>query len=315
MPRYGWVPNPKATRAYRKTLPWASFTEAIGGAGNWAGSSEDGDALLYRCVAKCMGVDRVHSRDQGQIGSCVGHGTATAGDITAAVEIVLKNEPEEWVAQMSSAALYGMGRQIANQLGGWEGSNGSWAAEAVTKMGTLYMLEYPGHDLRTYSAQLAGQFQRKGLDSGLKEIAAQHKMGAAAPVRSADEAWTALINGYGVNVCSNVGFSGQRDERGVMRRQGSWNHSMAWIACLTIDGKRYFKVQQSWGDNWGSGPQVPEDSPYGSFNISWEDADRMVKQDDSYCYSALDGFKRRSLWDFLRIKEATTPSLWTFLRN
>lgn len=232
--------------------------------------------------------------------NCVGHGTATAIDITAACEIYLKGEPEKWVAQASSAAMYGAGRQIANQLGNWEGSNGSWAAEAVTKYGTLYMLEYPGHDLRTYSESLAREFQRRGLDESLKAEAAKHKMGLAAPVRSGEEAWTALMNGYGVNVCSDVGFQGNRNEKGAIARRGSWGHSMAWIGCLTIDGERYFTVQQSWGDNWCSGPYYPADAPLGSFNISFRDGDAMCRQGDSYAYSGLAGFqRRRSVFDAL----------------
>jgi len=232
--------------------------------------------------------------------NCVGHGTATGIDITAACEIMLKGEPEKWVAQASSAAMYGAGRQIANQLGNWEGSNGSWAAEAVTKYGTLYMLEYPGHDLRTYSESLAREFQRRGLDESLKAEAAKHKMGLAAPVRSGEEAWTALMNGYGVNVCSDVGFQGNRNEKGAIARRGSWGHSMAWIGCLTIDGERYFTVQQSWGDNWCSGPYYPADAPLGSFNISFRDGDAMCRQGDSYAYSGLSGFqRRRSVFDAL----------------
>lgn len=232
--------------------------------------------------------------------NCVGHGTATGIDITAACEIMLKGEPEKWVAQASSAAMYGAGRQIANQLGNWEGSNGSWAAEAVTKYGTLYMLEYPGHDLRTYSESLAREFQRRGLDESLKAEAAKHKMGLAAPVRNGEEAWTALMNGYGVNVCSDVGFQGNRNEKGAIARRGSWGHSMAWIGCLTIDGERYFTVQQSWGDNWCSGPYYPADAPLGSFNISFRDGDAMCRQGDSYAYSGLAGFqRRRSVFDAL----------------
>lgn len=290
----GWKPNPDAAKAFRASLPWASLTEAIGGI-----ETEDGNAFLWRSMAACMKVDRLHSRNQGSIGSCVGHGMASGGDITAACDIMLRGEPEKWVAKMSSAALYGMSRQAGGQLGGWEGSNGSWAADAMTNLGTLYELDYPP-DLRNYTPQLAGQFQRKGIDGKLKEIAAEHKMGTAAPVRNGEEAWTALMNGYGVNVCSNVGFQGRRNDKGVIGRSGSWNHSMAWIGCLTIDGKRYFVPWQSWGDDWTQGPYFPEDAPLGSFNIAFDDGDKMCRQGDSYAYSGLAGFKRRrSVFDAL----------------
>jgi hypothetical protein len=308
--RFGWVPDAEAQREFQASLPWGSFTEAIG-----EGPEAEGDALLYRCVAKCMGLEKMPARNQGSIGSCVGHGTATSADVTTAVEIVLKGEAEEWFAPVAADAMYGASRQIANQLGSWEGSNGSWAAKAITDYGTLHMTKYGDVDLTTYRVDQCRQFQRKGLSAELKAKAAEHKMGAAAPVRSAEEARQALVNGYGINVCSNQGFSGRRDSDGVMKAQGSWAHSMAIIAYLEVNGRKLFKVQNSWGAQWGSGPQVPDDSPDGSFNAEWSVIDRMCRGGDTYCYSAFDGFERRSLWDFLRIKEATSPSLWGFMRG
>jgi hypothetical protein len=309
--RKGWRPNPEASRAFQASLPWASVSEAIGGI-----TTDDGNCLLYHAEMACMGITTpIPSRNQGSIGSCVGHGMATGGDATAAFEIIVKGDAEKWVAQMSSAALYGMSRQIAGQLGNWQGSNGSWAADAMTKMGTLYQLDYPP-DLRNYTAQLAGQFQRKGIDGKLKEEAAKHKMGTAAPVRNADDVWTALMNGYAINFCSNVGFQGKRNEKGVIRRSGSWAHSMAGTAALTIDGERYVQIRQSWGDDWTSGPYYPEDAPRGSFNVLLSEAGKMASQGDSYALSDLDGFKRRrSVFDALLGGSLTDPSVKTSVFN
>lgn len=306
----GWKENPEAQAAYQATLPWGSFFEAIG-----EGDSADGDALLYRCVAKCMGLDKMPAMNQANEGSCTGFGTANAANITTAVEIVLKGEAEEWFASVSPDAMYGMSRQIVNQLGRWQGSNGSWCARAITEWGTLHQTNYgEAGDLTNYTVQRAVEFRTRGLSESLRSKAAEHKMGASAPVRSAEEAKQALLNGYGINVCSNQGFSGRRDNDGVMKAQGSWAHSMAIIAYLEVNGRKLFKIQNSWGAQWGSGPQVPDDSPDGSFNAEWSVVDRMCRGGDTYCYSAFNGFARRSLWDFLRIKEATVPSTWSFLR-
>jgi hypothetical protein len=311
----GWVPNEEATAAFVASLPWRSFAGAID-SGMPPRSNEN--ALLYRALMTAdpslVEDGRLIARNQSSIGSCVGHGTATGVDLTYAMEVIVKKEPEKWGGRCAADAAYGMSRQVAHQLGNWEGSNGSWAAKSVMEMGTLHMIKYDSVDLTEYNVSQCRTFQRKGLSQALLAKAAEHKIGTAALVRNVDEAKTALQNGYAINVCSNQGFSGRRDDLGFMKAQGSWAHSMCVAGYRGPDtGREGVLIINSWGSDWGSGP-FWEDQPHGSFWCVLETFERMLRGGDSFAYSAYTGFPRQRVrYDFLTDFEARAPQNYSFL--
>jgi hypothetical protein len=55
---------------------------------------------------------------------------------------------------------------------------------------------------------------------------AEHKIGAASLVSTLDELDAGLANGYVAIVCSNQGFTMERDQDGFCRPSGSWAHCM-----------------------------------------------------------------------------------------
>jgi hypothetical protein len=104
--------------------------------------------------------------------------------------------------------------------------------------------------------------------------------------------------GYTINMCSSLGFSGRRDAEGIIRRRGSWSHSMAVTSRrTTASGNRLVLVHQSWGDNWTDGPYW-QDMPWGSFWIHIEDFGVAVRQRDSFAHASYQGFLPRQLPDF-----------------
>lgn len=217
----GYVPNPEATAAIVASLPHRSFASTPAG----QGAAVDVDAFAWRPLAKLMGVDKLPARDQGQVGSCVGNGSATAVDVTAACEIVLAKQPETYKARVAADALYGECRTISHDLSGGDGSYGGAAANAIRQYGTLHMLDYgPAGDFRKYSATKCKTFNRQAVPGPLLSLAGAHKMHAATLVATPEEARTALQNGYGISVCSNQGFTSTRDADGFARAQGSWSH-------------------------------------------------------------------------------------------
>lgn len=310
--RFGWVRNDKAIAEYVATLPWASFSEAIGGV-----SDDDGNALLYKCVAALapnqLRDGRLTARNQKQTNSCVGNGTASAGDMTTACEILIGGQPEKWVARQAADAMYAIGLQAVGQLRGDNGSNGSWAAKGITEIGTIHQLDYgDGNDLTEWSQDRTRKWSRSGLPSSLKQKAGEHKMGTTALVKTVEEAKTALQSGYGINCCSGQGFTSRRDSDGFCKASGSWAHSMAWIAYR--GGKRPgFLIFNSWGDDAQSGPIWPEDMPWGSFWCDVDTAARMLRGGDSFAYSNYQGFRRQTLFDFLVDDTAPVPSRFSFL--
>ena len=80
---FGWVADPAAVRAVAATLPDAEFarTEAFG-------ADYDGpdDVFLWDACRKVTG-DLLPPRDQKDVGSCVGFGTASAVEHLLCVQI------------------------------------------------------------------------------------------------------------------------------------------------------------------------------------------------------------------------------------
>lgn len=299
---FGWRPDPEATEEFVAGLRWKSYAAAV--ARPIADDDDDRDALLYRATAKLLGLaagERQHSRNQGPVGSCVGHGTATGGDDTTACEIVIAKQPERWAGLMAADAMYALGRDVAGRLGRGDGSTGSAAAKAM-KYGTIHMLQYGDVDLTSYSAKRCKDWARAGVPSAIKEAAKPHPCQTVTRATTPEEARSAVQNGYGGNVCSGVGYSSKRDSEGFCRRSGSWAHSMAIRGYRgESSGRRGFLIQQSWGDNANSGPIWPDDQPWGSFWITWDDMARMLRSGDTFFYSNYSGFPEQTLPDFLLI--------------
>ena len=120
----------------------------------------DKSVMLYRAAAHvCKGTQWVGSDgvissrlwDQGQHGSCVGWGEAGKIWKTICAQKALRGariETEPYA--ISPSWCYGASREVVGQLGGWEGSNGSWAAKATAEMGFLYWKRYDSIDLSQY---------------------------------------------------------------------------------------------------------------------------------------------------------------------
>lgn len=305
----GWTPNPDETRAFIQRIPvlYAHQIEQLSTA------DDNADRLLYRYVvrlAKDSGLnDWTATRDgklvlraynQGQIGSCTGNAAACVVTTLSACEIVMSKKPHEFKAFASAEALYGLGREKANMLGrSGDGCYGSALAEAVTDFGTLYCMPYEsaGVDLTNYNETRCKQFGSKGVGNTLKTIAADHQVLNAVNVKNAKEAWSLIGSGYPINVCSNVGFQNKRGPEGVIEPAGTWNHAMAITARRTsAKYGRLFLIQNSWGDSWNA-TGYADDEPNCSFWVRESVVEKMLSQGDSFAYSGLNGFRKRSLPD------------------
>jgi hypothetical protein len=307
MPEFGWTPNPEATEAFVARLP-AIYGDQL----SELVARDDGrDALNYRALTVCLqrsplkhwlkerdGVVCVRSLNQGPVGTCVGNAEARLLDVLAAIEIVFGGEREEFRATFSPEGLYGLGREKGHMLGPGDGLYGAAIADAVREWGTLHQLVYDDIDLRTYSASRCRDYGRRGVPKALKTLAAEHRVTHAARVNTTEEGWALLGAGYTINMCSSLGFRGSRDAEGVIRRRGSWSHSMAVTSRRTTQsGNRLVLVHQSWGDNWTDGPYW-QDMPWGSFWIHLADFGVAIGQRDSFAHASYQGFVPRQLPDF-----------------
>lgn len=270
--------------------------------------NDDSDALPYRYLYQVYkdnellttlekDTGRIASMDQGQVGSCVGWGTTRALQITASCDILLRKEPESFKVDFNPAAIYAIGR--SENLGRWDGSTGQWSVNGLKKHGTLHRLEYGAFDLRNSTPLDGRNWSSTGLPQELLEKAKDHQVIACALVTTTEEVKASLQNGYGVILCSRVGYASTRDAQGFLRRSGSWAHCLACIAYRgPASGKEGFLISNSWGGpegTWVNGPIWPDDMPFGCFWITPSDLMAHLKEQDSYAIAGYNGFKLRPL--------------------
>jgi hypothetical protein len=245
----------------------------------------------YKSVLK---FDKKPYEERQTTGDCVSHGTRNACDISRAVEIDVKKEREGWISRGATEAIYG-----ARGHGG-QGMSCARAATFVSETGGIIVRkDYPGiANFSKYNGNLGAGWGGRGLPDNVIDLANNHQIKTVSLIRTVEEARDALANGYGLAVCSSVGFSNKRDKKGIARVSGSWAHCMAWTACDDTGSEPLFLVQNSWG-KWNDGGH-PEWGPIpdGSFLITADVAANMLAQNGSYAFSNFDGFPVQKLPDY-----------------
>jgi hypothetical protein len=281
----GWRDSPdRHALAATFAPPFAQVARGLMGA--------DDDVFLYRAWKDALGSYPSYVRQA--IGDCTSFGSGHAVDLLQCVEMVIGKEPIEW-QETCTEAIYGMGREIANMLGGGDGCYGVAVAKALTDGGAV-----PRKLVGEYSGQRAKQWGSRGVPSEIKAEAAKYRLGAAALITTCDELDAALANGYPAAGGFSQGFTMHRDADGVCRQSGRWGHEECFIGRRRRNGKRQYLFGQSWGDNVPDGPTT-DDQPSFSF---WVDEDAMASvlgQRDTLTFSRFPGYVRRPL-----------PPAWTY---
>jgi len=201
----------------------------------------------------------------------------------------------EW-RPVSVEVIYGGSRvDVGGGRISGDGSVGAWAKEYVaSKGGIAAMQKYASADLSVFSPTRARDFGRRGVPPDIAAEAKMHPVKGCALVKSWADVKRAVQQGYPVAVCSDQGFTMERDSTGRCRPQGTWPHCLALIAVRTGPNEGGFLLN-SWGDSAHTGPVWPADMPVAGF---WADAsviDRMVRQGDSFALADVEGFPARKL--------------------
>ena len=251
------------------------------------GSGEGKLSLPYKSLLK---FDKGFGPSERQTtGDCVSHSTRNAIDLTRAVEIDVKKEPESFLTRSATEGIY-QSRGHKRQ-----GMSCSVAARyAHQKGGILLRKNYGSIDLSVYNSKI-GANHLIPMEIYVDE-ANKHRVKTVSMITTIEEARDALANGYGISVCSGYGFSSRRDVNGIAKRGKGWSHAMAWIACADtrkVHRETLFLVQNSWG-RWNSGPKT-HGQPDGSFWIRESDARAMLASRGSWVFSDVNGFPAREL--------------------
>jgi hypothetical protein len=99
----------------------------------------------------------------------------------------------------------------------------------------------------------------------------------------------------------------KRNNDGVVRASGSWSHQMAYAGVRWKNGEPFLRQFQSWGPKSCSGPDPGITHPAIS-GCSWwtapDDADRQLKQSDSFAFAGIQGFELLNL-DWAKVIDAS----------
>lgn len=247
-------------------------------------------------------------------GDCVSHGQKNANLGTLCAEVIaniadeithkIERAPEVTPlgiknGVLSTEAIYWFRRHGGD---GW--SCASSARVSTREAGAVLRINDPeiGIDLQDYSSGLAGKFGRTPPSGDLAKALARNLFRTTTEANSAEEVRDMLGKGFFFNTCGSEGFSNQRDENGVSKRQGSWSHSMAFIGfddraiIKAIYGEPLVLVLNSWAI-FNSGPRriykTLIDIPHGSFWARWS----HVKNRYMVAMSGLNGWARMNLPD------------------
>lgn len=257
----------------------------------------DEDVFLWQAVRKVNGkADNWYPNiNQMSVGCCVGCGFKHSADVVQATAI-LGGGKFDW-KPTSAEVIYGGSRvEVGGGRISGDGSVGQWAAKWVKEWGVVPMEKIDGVDLTVFSPARAREFGRKGVPDSLEPLARQHPVKGIALVRSANEAKRSIQQGYPIAVCSDQGFTMERDRDGFARASGTWYHCMAIIGYRGGNRPGFF-ILNSWGDQAHTGGVWPKDMPVAGFWADYNVVDRMLRQGDSFALADVQGFPTRKIPD------------------
>jgi hypothetical protein len=279
----GWKPiagiEPGMTVIHEEdVVPWPVAVERIDRRDSHAGE------------VFCLEVEDDHSfvANGFHVHNCTSFGSGHAVDLLQCVEITIGKEPIAFL-ETCTEAIYGMGREIGNMLGGGDGCYGVAVAKALTTMGAV-----PRKLVGDYSGQRAKQWGSRGVPAEIKTAAAAFKVGAAAMVTTLEELDAALANCYPAAGGFSQGFTMHRDSDGMCRQSGRWGHEQCCAGRRTKNGKPQYLLLQSWGPGIPDGPTT-DDQPDFSFWIDAQAMASILSQNDFLAFSKFPGFDRRPI--------------------
>lgn len=305
---FGWSHRPadvQATLAVLAASQGASPLASVSAANLLARADDDKPALLWLAEEKAKGGEQP-SWDQGEVGTCVSFGFGRGVNDLMYVQAGGSKLASPDVA---TEPIYGGSRvEVGGGRISGDGSVGAWAARFVREWGVLFRQPYGRHDLSRYSERLSREWGNRGVPDELEPTCREHPVRTVALVKTPQEAWALLGNGYPIPVCSTVGFETPLTE-GFCVPAGNWPHCMLLRGRLLAKYRgsvvKAFVVQNSWADYLQGEPYVVGADgtrvklPEGCFAITDTWLSYILRDEDSLALSDFVGFEPRELdWLF-----------------
>ena len=287
----GYVPNEREKHEFLETQKYQYFREP-----NIRGSGIGKRALLWQYAKK---LDSSCFTEAQTTGDCVSHGSRNARDVTRAVEILVKHEPEDWFKKGATEPTYG-----ARGHGG-QGMSPAKASRFERDVGFLARTDYGIVNLTKYNSAIGAKWGSSGVPKDVQDLCKQNKVGVITLVRTQDELLDAIVNGYAAHSGQNASWSADSDKRGIhYRTPRGWNHDMAIVG---VDDSKDIFPFRVWMivNSWGAWNQQPKAWPkeYGEWVpgmilTSAEDFDVCVSSGDCWVYGSIDGYPPQRLPDY-----------------
>lgn len=288
----GWQFDMRANVDFLNGQKYQYFAEP-----NIKGSGLGKRALLWQYAKK---LDAKSFTERQTTSDCVSHGSRNARDITRAVEILVKKEPEEWFKMGATEPTYG-----ARGHGG-AGMSPGVASKFERDVGFLARHNYEGVvDLTNYNGSLGDKWGRSGLPEKVRELCQKNRVGLISMVRTQEDLMDAMFNGYAAHSGQYAAWDVESNSKGVHgRARGGWNHDMC--ICGYDDSKEFFP-SRVWmiANSWGGWNQKPSGWPkeYGEWVpgmilTSAEDFHVCVDAGDCWVYGSIDGYPPQRLPDY-----------------
>lgn len=260
-------------------------------------------ALLYECRQQVSGKDDPPYIWQ-STGSCVGAGGGNCLLTVQDVEIVLGGESQEpkmvwWLFP------YGESREIARMRGRGSGSFGSAYAQAITQRGVFSAdadSQLPPFKMRDGWYYLNQSIELDwsdgyAIDAKWNELGKEHLVQTMAPIKSADQAAEALLNGYAMTAASSFGTR-PRVQGSPAVLLGEWNDT--WHHQMFCDAYwdhptlgKIFRIGNNWGPRYHGND--PSGAPQGGFWVRHATLHRICLSGEVFAMSSFEGFPARDL--------------------
>lgn len=296
----GWVPDPAAVeRAAAVEGEIETYASHLFG-------SEKKNTFLWEPLLK---VKPDWRRGAQGIGDCVSWGAELGATALMAIQHFTDNVKFE--GEAATEPIYGGCRveALKKRSGGWsDGAFGYAAAKWLNEYGVLLRKDYSTetgneeHDLTRYDRKKAKNWGNYGcggrFDKGeLDKLAKRMPVAKIVRVKTLDGCESAILNAYPVTIASMAGFGRRKDANGIIRRSGRWAHQMVILGVCWINGKRYWRIFNSWGTSV-SGPDPLVESKAVQ-DCSWwatdSDVAWILRSGDCWALADVEGMPKREL--------------------
>ena len=288
----GYIQDMRAKHEFLDGQKYQYFDEP-----NIKGSGIGKRALLWQYAKK---LDSRCFTERQTTGDCVSHGSRNARDISRAVEILVKKEPEDWFHMGATEPTYG-----ARGHGG-EGMSPALASQFERDFGFLARTKYEGVvDLTKYNSSIGSRWGSSGVPENVKALCRNNRVGVISNVKTQADLMDAMFNGYAAHSGQSAAWDATSNSKGIHGRATiPWHHDMA--IAFYDDTKEFFPFRV-WGimNSWGQWNQKPKAWPkeYGEWVpgmilTSADDFDVCVDSGDCWTYGSIDGYPPQRLPDY-----------------